>query len=133
MFVLWFPQEIVSNFSRIPPLQCRALGWTDTSLDWSNLYRVGFSKVVSPIFNKVSVCKDQSSGEQVQGQKQVKVDRCEAAKFNLIDYFSTQDFGINIQPSIFQDKNFTFLNNQVFFNTTILNIKTIKYFSTKFF
>ena len=61
------------------------------------------------------------------------VDPCEAAKFNSIDYFSTQDFGINIQSSIFWDKNLTFLNNQVFFNPTTLNIKKIKYFSTQIF
>ena len=61
------------------------------------------------------------------------IDPCEAAQFNSINYFSTQDFGIIIQSSIFRDKNLTFLNNQVFFNTTILNIKTIKYFSMQIF
>ena len=59
------------------------------------------------------------------------VDPCEAAKFNLIKYFSTQDFGIDIQSSIFQDKNLTFLNDQVFFNAKFFNIKTIEYFSTQ--
>ncbi len=58
----------------------------------------------------------------------VEVDPCEAAKFNSIEYFSTQDFGIDIQSSIFQDKNLTFLNNRVFFNTKFVNIQTIEYF-----
>ena len=31
----------------------------------------------------------------------LEADPCESAKFNLIDYFSTQDLGINIQSSIF--------------------------------
>lgn len=59
------------------------------------------------------------------------LDPCEAAKFNSIEYFSTQDFGIDIQSSIFRDKNLTFLNDRVFFNTKFFNIKTIEYFSTQ--
>ena len=65
--------------------------------------------------------------------RSLEVDPCEAAKFNSIDYFSTQDFGIIIQSSIFRDKNSTFLNNQVFFNTIFLKIKTMEYFSTQIF
>ena len=42
------------------------------------------------------------------------INPCKAAKFNSINYFSTQDFGIIIQSRIVQDKNGTFLNNQVF-------------------
>ena len=61
---------------------------------------------------------------------QPTLDPCEAAKFNSIEYFSTQDFGIDIQSIIFQDKNLTFLNDRVFFNTKFFNIKTIEYFST---
>ena len=61
------------------------------------------------------------------------LDPCEAANFNSINYFSTQDFGINIQSSIFQHNNCEYKNDRVFFNTTILNIKTIEYFSTQFF
>ena len=59
------------------------------------------------------------------------LDPCEAAKLNSIEYFSTQDFGIDIQSSIFPDKKLTFLNDRVFFNTKFLNIKTIDYFSTQ--
>ena len=32
------------------------------------------------------------------------LDPCEAAKFNLMEYFSTQDFGINIQSSSFETR-----------------------------
>ena len=70
---------------------------------------------------------------RLQFQVVSSVKPCEAAKFILIDYFSTQDFGINIQSSICRDKNLTLRNNQLFFNATILNIKTIKYFSTQIF
>ena len=56
------------------------------------------------------------------------VDPCKAAKFNSIEYFSTQDFGNNIQSSIFRDKNLTFLNDRVFFNTKNLNIKNDRVF-----
>ena len=60
------------------------------------------------------------------------VDPCEAANFNSIDYFSTQDFGINIESSIFQHNNCEYKNDRGFFNTKILNIKTIEYFQRKF-
>ena len=67
------------------------------------------------------------------GRSAPTLDPCEAAKFNSIEYCSTQDFGINIQSSIIRDKNLTFLNDRVFFNTTNLNVKTIEYLSTQFF
>ena len=67
------------------------------------------------------------------GRSAPTLDPCEAAKFNSIEYCSTQDFGINIQSGIFRDKNLTFLNDRVFFNTKILNIKMIEYFSTQNF
>ena len=56
------------------------------------------------------------------------LDPCEAAKFNLIEYFSTQDFVIDIQTSIFRDKNLPFLNDRVFFNTKFFNIKNDRVF-----
>ena len=56
------------------------------------------------------------------------LDPCEAANFNSINYFSTQDFGINIQSSIFQHNNCEYKNDRVFFNTTILNIKNDRVF-----
>ena len=56
------------------------------------------------------------------------LDPCEATKFNSIEYFSTQDFGINIQSSIFRDENLTFLNNRVLFNIKFFNIKNDRVF-----
>ena len=45
------------------------------------------------------------------GEDGERIDPCESAKFNMIKYFLTQDFGLNKQSSIFRDKNLTFLNN----------------------
>ena len=63
---------------------------------------------------------------RLQFQVVSSVKPCEAAKFILIDYFSTQDFGINIHT-------IKYFPRQVFFNTTILDIKTIKYFLSQIF
>ena len=60
------------------------------------------------------------------------VDLCKAAKFNSIDYFQTQDFGINIQSSIFQDKNLTFLNDRVFSTPQFWILKQSSIFQCKF-